>query len=306
MTAALLAKRTFNITALARVGSKTTLPAGIHHVRHIDYADPSSLVNALQGQDVLIITLFGMAPKDTQTKLVDAAIEAGVRFVMPNEWSPDTANEGLCRDVPMFGDKVAVRDYISKKGNGRTSYIGMSTGFWYEWMLAMPAAYGFDFERKTVTFFDDGETVINHSTLPQVGRAVAALLSLPVLPSDGGDAMECLSHYVNKQVYISSFAASQKDMFASALRVTETKEEDWQLSYEPAKERYEQGLDAMRAGDRTGFARAMATRVFYKDDSGSFEKTKGTLNELLRLPKVDIDEATGMAIERAQKSKQEH
>lgn len=290
ITNALLEKGIFTITALTRSGSRTELPAGIHHIKHIDYANPSSLVSALHGQDVLIITLSGTTPKDTQMALVDAAIDAVVRFIMPNEWSPDTANEGLCQDVPMFGEKDAVREYIAEKGEGRTAYIAMSTGFWYEWMLAMPAAYGFDFEKNTVTFFDDGETVINHSTLPRVGRAVAALLSLP---------QESLSQYANKQVYISSFAASQKDMFASVLRATGTKEEDWQVSYEPAKERHERGLEAMKGGDRMGLARAMATRVFFKDDCGWFEKTKGTLNGLLGLPVEDLDEATRAAIERA-------
>lgn len=302
----LLATGRFTVTALTRSDSKTTLPVGIHHVKYINYADPSSLVRALQGQDVLIITLFGMAPKDRQFKLVDAAIEAGVRFVMPNEWSPDTANEDLCRNVAMFGEKVAVRDYIVEKGRGKTSYIAMSTGFWYEWMLAMPAAYGFDFEKKTVIFFDDGETIINHSTLPQIGRAVAALLSLPVEASGARDSKKSLVEYANKQVYISSFAASQKGMFASVLRVTGTREEDWQVNCEPAKERYEQGLEAMKGGDRMGFARAMATRVFFKDDSGYFEKTKGTLNELLGLPKEDLDDATRAAVKRSQEMESGH
>ncbi len=51
---------------------------------------------------------------------------------------------------------------------GKSSYIAVSTGFWYEWGLAMPAGFGIDFANRTVTLFDEGETKISTSTLPQV------------------------------------------------------------------------------------------------------------------------------------------
>ena len=51
---------------------------------------------------------------------------------------------------------------------GKSSYIAVSTGFWYEWGLAMPAAFGIDFANRAVTFFDEGEAKISTSTLLQV------------------------------------------------------------------------------------------------------------------------------------------
>jgi len=51
---------------------------------------------------------------------------------------------------------------------GKSSYIALSTGFWYEWSLAIPAAYGLDFANRSMTFFDEGETKILTSTWPQV------------------------------------------------------------------------------------------------------------------------------------------
>lgn len=51
---------------------------------------------------------------------------------------------------------------------GKSSYISVSTGFWYEWSLAITAAFGFDFANRTVNFFDDGDTKISVSTWPQV------------------------------------------------------------------------------------------------------------------------------------------
>lgn len=296
MTTELLKTGKHVVTAITRADSQIEPPEGVV-VKKVDYDRPASLVEALRGQDALVITLGGMAPPDIQPKLIQAACDAGVPWILPNEWSPDTAHEGLCQDVQFFGAKRAVRDRFAELPE--CSYIAVVTGFWYEWMLGMGAmTFGFDFANRAVTLFDDGETAISLSTWPQVGRAVAALLSLPIQPEDGAEE-RCLAYLKNKVVYIKSFTVSQKDMLDSALRVTHTTLEDWTVSKEPAQQRYRQGLEAAQKGDRTGFAKAMTTRVFFSDGAGNHEKTKGTSNDLLGLPEESIDEATERAIERA-------
>lgn len=135
----------------------------------------------------------------------------------------------------------------------------------------------------------------------QVGRAVAALLSLPIKP-EGSNKKACLENLKNKVVYVNSFTVSQKDMLESALRVTGTKEDDWTITKEPARERYSSGVEEMKQGKRIGFAKMMFTRVFYPDGCGDFERSKGTLNSLLDLPKEDIDVSTKAAIERSKTS----
>ena len=287
MTKSLLETGKHRVTALTRPDSKSKLPDGVK-IAKVDYNDKNSLVDALRGQDALIITMSVMAPPDQEDKLVEAAAEAGVSWILPNNWSPDTANEGLTRDVSIFQKHVKVEKHIEQLA--KSSYIAVTTGFWYEWSLAIPAAYGFDFAKREVTFFDEGEVKISTSTWPQVGRAVAALLSLPE---------KDLEHFENKHAYVSSFTVSQKDMLDSALRVTGSKLEEWEITKEPATERYSKGVEAMKGGDRMGFAKMMYTRVFYDDGNGDFEKSRGLANELLGLPKEDLDEATAAAIKRS-------
>ncbi|KAG9689203.1 NAD(P)-binding protein, partial [Aureobasidium melanogenum] len=297
IAAALIAAGKHTVTAVTREDSTTELPSGLHAVKEIDYENPLTLVAAFEGQDAVVITLSGYATSDAQEKLIEAAVEAGVRYILPNEWSPDTANESLVNDVFPFASKPKARQQIISKGGNKTQYIAMTTGFWYEWSLAIAPAYGFDFANKSVTFFDDGETVINTSTWPQIGRAVAALLSLPILPVK--ETKGCLSDFGNQQVYISSFAVSQKDIFESVLRVTQTVKRDWSTTYEPSKQRYANGLGEIKQGNKIGFAKMMYTRVFYQDGSGNYGKSKGTLNTLLGLPHEDLDEFTALAIERS-------
>ena len=265
----------------------------------MNYDNHDALVDALQGQDAVVITLSVFSGPGQQEKLLKAAADANVPWVLPNEWSPDSAHEGLTRDVPHFDDMPRIRDYI--KQLGKSSYIAVSCGFWYEWSLSIPAAYGIDCLKQEAILFDDGETKISTTTWPQFGRAVAGLLALPIQPEDGNKD-RCLERFRNGHVYVSSFTVSQNDMLDSAFRVTGTKKEDWKITKEPSEQRYQSGFEAMKGGDRMGFVRAMYTRVFYPDMSGNHEERMGTVNALLGLPKEDIDEATRAAIERQKHS----
>jgi hypothetical protein len=126
----------------------------------------------------------------------------------------------------------------------------------------MPPAYGFDFKNRAITLFDNGETKISTSTWPQIGRAVASLLSLPIHAEEQNKGF-CLEQFKNRQVYISSFTVSQNDIFESVLRVTQTDMDDWKVNKEPVKDRYNTGVEQMQKGDRIGFAKMMYSRVFF-------------------------------------------
>ena len=293
MTKALLETGKHTVTAITRPDSTSKLPDGVH-MKKVDYENPQTIVEALKGQDALILTLNVMA-LGQEEKIIQAAADAQVPWVLPNEWSPDSAHEGLVKDVSVFQSAPKMRERI--KELGKSSYIAVTTGFWYEWSLAIPAAFGIDTLEKTATLFDEGETPMTVSTWPQVGRAVAALLSLPIKP-EGGDKERCLERFRNGHVYVGSFTVSQKDMLDSALRVTGTKMNDWKITQEPAEQRYKDGLEAMKKGEHIGFAKMMYTRVFFADDSGNFEKRIGTANKILDLPEEHLDEATKAAVER--------
>jgi putative NADH-flavin reductase len=80
-----LVKKNIAVTALTRPDSSSTFPSTLT-VAKVSNDDHAGLVKVLTGQDVLIITLGVTAPQDTQPKLIRAAAEAGVKFIIPNEW----------------------------------------------------------------------------------------------------------------------------------------------------------------------------------------------------------------------------
>lgn len=182
---------------------------------------------------------------------------------------------------------------------GVSKWVALACGFWYEFSLGGTAdRYGFDFKERSVTFFDDGATKINTSTFAQCGRALAALLSLKLLPEDENDRDPALSNWDNDVVYVSSFHVSQRDMLESVERVTGTTDADWAITYEGAAERYKRGVEDMRKGELKGFVRLMYSRMFFPNGGGSYEDTKGLQNGVLGLPQEDLDEATAEGIRR--------
>ena len=273
------------------------MPSGVKTAK-VDYSDPDSLTAALHGIDALIITMSVFAPEEQQYKLIDAAAAAGVPWILPNEWGINNADPEFGKDVLIGPRNQGYRDHIEKVG--KSSWIGVSTGFWYEWSLGGgPGKFGVDFREKTMTFYDDGTCPMNISSWPQTGLATAKLLSLPILPADADDQATTLSHFRNSFCVVTSFLLTQRDMFASVLRVTGTTEKDWKVDSEPVKERYAAGMKQMRGGDRNGFGKLLYARPFYPDEPANFEKAGRLDNERLGLEKEDevLDEYTRQAVE---------
>lgn len=292
---ALIATGKHKVTALTRPDSNSTLPEGLHAVKKVVYDEKSSLVDALKGQDFLIVTMGVTADQQQSIKLFDAAKEAGVQWIMPSEWGVDSTNEKLASDIIIGNANIKKRQYIESIG---LNWISITCSFWYEFSLAgTEVRYGFNFHDKKVTFFDDGKTKIPTTTWPRVGNAVAKVLSLPLKAQEDGELS--LGDFKDQSVLISSFLVSQRDMFDSVLRVTGTKESDWTISHEDVKERFKRGQEMLKTGDVMGFGLLLYSRVFFPE--GDSDYTSRLDNEKLGLPKEDLDEYTNIAVKMAEK-----
>ncbi|KAF5253547.1 hypothetical protein FANTH_1618 [Fusarium anthophilum] len=282
---ALLQTGKHTVTALTRQGSTTNLPDGII-VAPIDYSDESTLIAALKNQQFLIITLAPNAPKDTHSKLVQAAAKAGVPYIMPNGYAGDIEQVKLGEDTLLGPIAKANRDEIERFG---MKWITVCCGFWFDYSLAGgESRFGFDFDNKSLTLYDDGNVKNSTSTLAQVGRAVASVLSLKEFPNDDNDLT--VSSFLNRAVYLNSFVVSQQDLFESVKRVTGTSDTDWTVTHQSSKQRYEEGMAQVKRGNMSGFSKLLYARAFFPDDPS--ELSAKAQNELLGLPKWNLDEAT--------------
>ena len=251
----------------------------------VDYDSHSSLVSILQGQDALIITQSFTAPPNLQTKIIAAALEAGVPWILPNEYGSDT-NHSEINKIPVNGAKKQYREQIESSKN--SAFIAIVTNPWYEFSL-LPGFYGIDVKNRTATLYDDGEFKADGSTMVQVGRAVAKVLSLPITSTDGSPS---LSDYRNDWVYIRSFNVSQRDILAAVQRATKTSPDDWKVSSVSGKASIQEGLERFQNGDFMGLLTMLFGSVFSEGHGGDYGKTKGVANSKLNLPEEELDDIT--------------
>ncbi|CRG91944.1 isoflavone reductase family protein (CipA), putative [Talaromyces islandicus] len=287
IVAALLKTGKHTVTAISRKNSSNTIPEGVV-VAPVDYDDEATIVAALQGQQFLIITMAPTAPRDTHSKLVQAAAKAGVPYVMPNNYAGDIEQIKFGEAVMLGPVAKAQREEIEKLG---MKWITVCCGFWYDYSLAGgEARLGFDFDKLSLTIYDDGNTKNSLSTLSLVGNAVAKVLSLKHLPDDENDKSLTVSGWLNKPIYTTSFVLSQNEIFESVKRVTGTSDTDWTITCEDTKKRYEDGLALVKRGNMSGFSKMLYARGFFPEDPG--DCSAKAQNELLGLPKESLDEAT--------------
>jgi hypothetical protein len=276
------------------------MPEGVESAR-IDYTsdDDTALVNVLRGQQVLLITMNVMAPPDTMIKLIGAAAKAGVPYIEPNWYGHDADNDALCNDSMVTPNRDRFIAEINRLGV--SSYLFLTCNFWYEFSLGGgPDRFGFDFAKRTLTLFGNGDVPINTTTWPQCGRAIAKLLSLKELPQDENDKSPTLSQFRNRSTYVSSFRLSQRDMFESVKRVTKTTDSDWTISQESVEERFKEGQEGMKVHDWKVFVKMLYSRMFFANGDGDYESRIGLDNEVLGLPVEDLDEATAEGIRMAE------
>lgn len=211
---------------------------------------------------------------------------------MPNSYSPDPLNEPMMTQalagIPFFEAKREI------EALGVSSWVALGCGFWYEWSLLGGGGrdrFGCELGGREMVFYDDGAEKITVSTWARCGRALAAFLGLKVYPEDEGDLAPAVDRWADRALYVSSFRVSQRDMFESVKRVTGTTDADWEIRHVSSEERFREGHEALKKGDRGGFVRLMYARVFFPTGEGDHSRL-GLADEALGLPREAIDEAT--------------
>ncbi|KAK0118340.1 hypothetical protein ONS95_012630 [Cadophora gregata] len=212
IVAALLASGQFKVSALSRPDSKATFPEGVT-TKRADLSTQSELIEALQGQEVLICTLNDEAAP-LQAGLIEAAYDAGVKLYMPNEWASHEMNvQGTPMEEMYEGKKAIIRLLdekvkLAEKEGKEFSWTGLNTGIFFDWALhasfldiSLPPAH-------TAKIWDSGANSFSGTTLSTVGRAVLSILTT------------AQNETRNKLIEIESFATSQNEIVAVLEKVT--------------------------------------------------------------------------------------
>ena len=296
----LLTTNAFTLTIITRSDSTSTFPSHPSlTVKRGSYSDGPFLAEAFKGQDAAIFALGFMAMNE-QKLLIDAAAKAAVKWILPAEYGPDGLNKVLMDGVPLYWDKVAARKQIeelaaNEKGCEGLKWVGVATNPWAEFSLVR-GMFGFQIPQRKVVMYEDAGR-FNTSTLEQVGKGIARLLSLPI--SNPEDSRRSLGYYANNFVYISSLHTTQAELFEAAQRATGTTEADWTIersSIMGPGGRIAKAKEAFEKGDMMGGADLAYCYYMGEGKGGDFEAKAKEDREVLGLEMEDVDRVVENAV----------
>ncbi|KAI0506661.1 hypothetical protein F5B22DRAFT_622796 [Xylaria bambusicola] len=260
----------FNVTALTREGSSATFPAGVSS-KPVDYSSVESLTAALEGQEALVSTIATVAVAGQQP-LVDAAVAAGVKRIIPSEFGINTRFLGQEPIGKILQGKVNTLNYIHEKWKQNPSFTwtGISTGLFFDWGLPY-GSIGLDKATKTATIHDSGNEPYQATNLPLIGKAVAAVFKHP-------------EPTTNRYISIASFNPTQNEILALVEKITGEK---WTVNKVSTAEQQKIGLEKLGKGDYSAFSHFLRKRI-HQDGAGLAVQGPDNAIELLGLQEEDL------------------
>lgn len=206
----LVAAGDFDVYILKRKSSAST-PAHADALTKIPIADNlplDDLTEALRNQDV-VIAAFPLKDVSQHLRLVEAALRAGVKRVLPADFgSCDAASPQAQRLLKLYRDKDMVREKCEKlaAGNEGFTWTALVCGHFFDYGLRDGLLH-FDLKAHTAQILDSGDIKASASTLRRVAEGVVAVLRRPEETS-------------NKTLYIQSFCPTQLEILAALERAT--------------------------------------------------------------------------------------
>ncbi|KAF1839150.1 isoflavone reductase family protein [Decorospora gaudefroyi] len=274
----------FNIFVLNRQTSKSVYPK-TRVITIPDDLNVDEVAKALRENniDALIITIAG-SHVESQKKLIDAALKAGVKRVMPAEFgSCDSADERTNEILPLMKGKKVVRDYLlsledkeREDGMGKLTWTSLVTGHFFDYGLTC-GLLKFDVKGRKAYILDGGNIKFSGSNLDFIGKAVVKILEKP-------------DDTANKLLYVHSHYVTQLEVLGALEKATGNK---FERADQNSKEELDVTRPKMLAGD--GEAREEVVAVWGVVAS-DWKKKDGFANEMLGLEEEDLDEVVGRVV----------
>ena len=281
---ALLKADNLKVTVVTRTVSTASFPNEVN-ISKGDFESKSFLTAALTGMDAVVITLAHSASPGLQTRIIEAAADASVPFVVLNEFGGDNSNETF-QKIPVNVGKAPY--YGQVEALGKSAWIGFVTNPWFEYSLSN-GYFGIDIKSRSAHLYDDGNVKINTTTMSKIGRSVASFLSLP---------REEIEKHSNSFVYLSSFLISQNEILESVQRATGTSEDDWNITSSSAAQAVQEGWEKLHSGNFMGIIDILYGTNFNRGSGGDYESSKGTANGIMGLQQENIDDVVRAVVDK--------
>ena len=270
----------FIVSALTRQSSNATFPDSVKIVKS-DYTH-GSLVQVFKGQDAIVSALSNFAT-DEQIRIIDAAIEAGVKRFLPSEYGIDSSDPQFGELLPPGKPKPATVAYLREK-EGSISWTGVLAGSFFDWALQL-GLLGWNVRDRAATIFDGGDIPYEATNIAQIARAVAAVLT----PKNYDQTS-------NQYVFINSFTVTQSQVLVKLEEVTGTK---FNVTNVKAAEVFKEGHAQLATGIvetlgnskyQKGSLPLIEAEIYNLHGMNRYSQTKGLWNDRLGLPQESLEE----------------
>lgn len=167
----------FDVQVLTRKADPSQDPSGVR-VTEVDYSNASQLESVLEGQDAVVSALGGVG-LGSQTQLIEAAVNAGVKRFLPSEFGSNLDNPRV-RTYPLSVEKLKAQQQLKSAAEKTAdfSYTCIYCGPFLDWGIS---TYPFllDVKARSAEVFDSGNVAYSTTRLSTVGKAVSAVLRKP-------------------------------------------------------------------------------------------------------------------------------
>ncbi len=281
---ALIADSNFQVSVLSRAESSATFPSNVNVIK-ADYSNKDALVKALTGQDVVISTVGGEALlKNFDRTLIEAAVEAGVKWFIPSEYGFDLDHPDAA-SIPVNNPQLE-NIKLLKQHQPQLAHTFISAGAFLDWGLDT-TFMNFDIANRKAILYDEGKNPVSGIALNNLGKAIVAILKHPQLT-------------LNKRIYLVDATFTQKEMLALLEKHTATK---WTVAHVTTEETFKKAEDDWAKGNIMDAFIGFLVGLTY-DNRGVCEFEDKAHNAALGLGRVSLDQIVKEAVQRKQTTAQ--
>jgi hypothetical protein len=269
----LLKSGLFDVTVLSRETSDQPFPSDVK-ICKVDYTNLDSMVTALTGQDALVSAVGGQAIL-SQRLLIDAAVKAGVKRILPSEFGCDLRNP-KARSLPCFTDKVKIQEYLNELAiKGTISYTLVFTGVFLD--MGLRNGVFFNFKEKKAEILDDGNQLISTTRVATVGKAVRRILTHPRETAD-------------RAVWVKDTDVSQNELLKLAQALTPG--EEWALTNTNTSELEKECLEQIAKKEDTLSTThgLLKCAIFSAECGNKFEHVHNNTLGIKGMTRLDVEE----------------
>jgi hypothetical protein len=285
----------FNITVLSRKESSAVFPESVK-VWKTDYSK-SDLEAAFNGQHVVISALGALGFAEQQ-KLVDAAVQSGVKRFLPSEFSCNSQDEAVVELLPVFQQKADIIQYLKSKETSGLTWTGVVSSLLFDWvshrltfmlqtLISVQQGLengflGYNTTSRTATIWDDGNKKFTFTNQGHLSKAIVSVLQHP-------------NETMNQILYIASVETSQNGILNALENVTGCK---WSTIQTTTDEQVTEARMKLSKGDFDG-ALTLVRATSYGKLPGlksNYAKEFKLANDILGLEWANVEDTVRMVV----------